>query len=114
MPVDLLRRHIAHGPDHASSPGDRFGRKLAPVVRLFVALLPKVGDTEVEDFDLTRVRHENVRRFDVAVNDAFSVGRGETLRDALADLEPFVQRNRSSIFFNRTMRRRAKYGICSW
>ena len=85
----LLGRHVAcrsHG--HALHRDG--GRKAHD--RLFG--LSQLGQSEVEDLDAAVFGDEDVVRLEVAVNDAFLVGRGEAVRDlhAVADREPERQR----------------------
>ena len=49
------------------------------------------GQPEIQNLSVTALRHENVRRFDVAVNDALAVRRVQRVRNLDAEIEKQFQ-----------------------
>jgi hypothetical protein len=66
--LEPLGRHVAKGPDDVAR-----GRQVTPPVGL--------GEAEVDDPDGALVIHQQVRRLDVAVQDALVVRVGQRLGD---------------------------------
>ena len=76
---DLLRRHVSDGPEHGAWLGraaNRRGLRRVPTP----ARIDLLRQAEVQDFDAPLASDEDVLRLQVAVNDPFLVGGGETLR----------------------------------
>jgi len=68
----LLRRHVGDGAERRA-----FIRELW--------LATEFRQPKIHDFDLARFREEDVRTLDVTVNDAFVMGRSESVRDGEPD-----------------------------
>ena len=77
-PAGLLRRHVAGGAENRT--GQRQGRGVAPRVGHGVRAL---GEPEIADLRRTVFRQENVRGFEVPVDDAALVGRVHAMRELL-------------------------------
>jgi hypothetical protein len=92
----LLRRHVAHRPDHrARARPPREGGQAGGVARVDGLLaLGQLGEAEVQDLDEPVARHEQVLRLQVAVHDPVLVGRGEASRDLQPVVEGAVRRQR--------------------
>jgi len=93
--VDLLRGHVTDRADHSGGSGERLCRRHAPGGRLACRLLAQAGNPEVEDLHLAGAGDKNIRRFDVAVDNALAVCGGETFGDGPANFEPLAQRDLS-------------------
>ena len=65
----LLGRHVGDGPDHFTAARDEISGFGLQVVERRVL---DARDTEVEDLRVTARRHEDVRRLDIAVDDALA------------------------------------------
>ena len=65
--TDLLRRRIEQGSDNAALPGEALG-SLGP------------GNTEIHDLQRAAIGQHEVRRFDVAMDEALLMGIGQTHR----------------------------------
>ena len=76
----LLRRHVAHGPEHSSRICvARQRRRRGVLGRTSKRRLAR--QAEVEDLDLAVAGQEQVVRLEVAMDDAFVVGGGQALGD---------------------------------
>ncbi len=88
---DLLGRRVRHGQ---RSPGETGDGALALVI-----LVQDLGDAEVEEAHLSRLRDQHVRRLEIAVHDQLRV----RVRDRLRDLEeqdqprPRIERARAHV-----------------
>ena len=80
----LLWRHVCRGAER--DPG--FGVNLRPRdVRGARRQRCHHGKAEVENFDLSFLRHEHVRRLEIAMDDARRVRRGQAVRDLDGEVE---------------------------
>ena len=68
--AQLFGRHVVEGADHRPGEGRSRLQRLAVVGR------DQLGETEVQDFDLTVVGHHHVCRLQIPVGDAFGVRGG--------------------------------------
>ena len=92
--VHLLRRHVAHGPHHDA--GHRLWRGGQRRVRQALGgWRRELGQAEVEDLDAVLRRDEDVRRLQVAMDDALLVGCAQPVRDLRAEVERAAQRQPS-------------------
>src|SRR5712691_1680095 len=100
----LLGRHVSDRPDGRARACEPFRRGagrgqrgspggLSPAV-MFEGQL---GKTEIENFDMAATGDKNVRRFDVAVDDALAVRRVESLRNLDAHAKQFVGPERAAL-----------------
>jgi hypothetical protein len=80
LAAKLLRRHIAGCSD--DDPGLGLGGMRYP------------GDTEIHDFGATILGDENIRRFDIPVNDTVTMGVRQPPAYLSDDLEPSTYRER--------------------
>src|ERR1700728_1520333 len=88
----LLWRHVCDGTDHRTSTGDNrveagrgrcrygFARKRRRIVR-------DLGEAEIENFGMAALVDEDVRRFDVPMHDALTMGGIERVGYLHADLD---------------------------
>src|SRR6202034_947784 len=56
-------------------------------------LYASLGQAKIENLDLSRGRHKDIGRFDVAMNDAFLVSGIQSLGDLNADVEQLREQN---------------------
>src|SRR5579872_3557655 len=85
FPTNLLGRHVARGPH------DESGLARAVLRRR----IREFRQSEVEDFDSSRIRYEQVFGLEVAMDDALLMGGGETMRDLRAILSRNTRRQRA-------------------
>jgi hypothetical protein len=88
LALGLLRRHVRYGSDNRAIDGDGRRTRGRECRRFQRAPIDELRQAEIEQLDLTVIRHRDVRRFQVAMDDAAGVGR----RDRVGDLEPVVER----------------------
>ena len=94
----LLGRHVGSRTEddsgHRRSPRHRRGLgKISG--RIFPIPGVRFRETEVQDFDLSLPRHFDVRRFQIAVHDAFLVRLFERIGNLARDVTRLVKRQRS-------------------
>ena len=103
-PVDrlaagLLRRHVGGGAEDEAGRGAGVGerRGLRQVGRRGARALPRLGEAEVENRGLAVGSELDVRRLEVAVDDALLVGLFERLGDLPRDRDGLVDGNRPAL-----------------
>ena len=98
LPPRLLRRHVGGGSEEESRRrrSRRHRRRLRYVRRSRLVSRVRLREAEIEHLDLAVLRELDVRRFQVAVDDALLVSLFEGLGDLPRDLDRFVDRNRSA------------------
>jgi hypothetical protein len=89
--ADLLRGHVARGPEDAPLLGGErgLGRRIA---RDRVGALVDLGEAEVEDLHLSFAGHHHVLGLQVAVDHTHPVRPGEPTRDLRADARDLAER----------------------
>ncbi len=80
--ADLLGRHVACGAHHDARFGALGHRRQRSMGGGFG--LRQFGEAEVENLDAAIFGDEKIFRLQVAVDDAFFVGRGQSVRDLQA------------------------------
>ncbi len=83
----LLRRHIGDRTQGASGAGQVFFRDRRRGAGFFWHKGTHLRQAEVEDLGVAAIRDEEIRRLDVAVNNALSVGGIESVGDFDAEVE---------------------------
>ena len=84
----LLRRHVCQGADRRSRSG-QIGHltRLGDRGRRGIDNFKQLGQSEIEDLDVSSMGDEDVRGFNVAVDDAFAVSCVESVGDLDAQTE---------------------------
>src|SRR6266540_4217247 len=93
LAANLLRRHVASSSQHRPRSG--LG-EWPGVPSDLVGGLCELREPEVEDLDAPLPRHEDVVRFQVAVDDAFVMRGGESLGDLACIVDGLATRGRGS------------------
>ena len=81
----LLRRHVADGAQHGAGTGVLRGRQ--QVRARAAGRACSLGEAEVEQLRAPLVRHEDVLRLQVPVNDPLLVRRGQSLCDLRGEVD---------------------------
>jgi hypothetical protein len=92
----LFRRHVADGAQHQTwfgAANHRRHHRCRAASRL--AERDRLRQAEIEDLDAGVSRDEDVLRFQVAMNDAFLMRRGQAARDLHRDVDRAPRRQRS-------------------
>ena len=93
--ASLLRRHVCRGAQDHAPPGRAAGQRRRIVVVRSRAL--HLGQTEVQDLRVAATADEDVRRLDVAVDDAGVVRGVERIGDFDAERQHRVQRQAAAL-----------------
>ncbi len=80
----LLRRHVGDRAETQTSAGE-------------IGLPRELGDAEIDDFHFTALGEHHVGGFDVAVDDAGIMGRGQAAGDLLGYRARVIDRQRSTL-----------------
>src|SRR5271169_261146 len=59
-----------------------------------ISRIRQLRQTEVQDLGFAPIGDENVRRFDIAMDDPFFVSRGQTISDLRCEVQQFASRKR--------------------
>src|SRR5260370_11801809 len=90
----LLRRHISRSTHHYAGFGSvSHGGQRSVIARL---RLSQFGEAEVENFYAAILRDENIFWLQVAMNDAFLMSRGESMRDLQSVIQSLAGGDRSA------------------
>jgi hypothetical protein len=93
----LLRRHVAGTADDCAGHRTTGYRRRIRNIDGSAFIGERLCQSEIEHFHLAVGRELDVRRLQVAVNDAAFVRRFERLRDLLRNLQSFIDRNRAAL-----------------
>src|SRR5437764_4599101 len=107
MTFDLLGRHIGQGAGIGVRIGERGrGRRLS-------LRLEQVGETEIQNLELTIGRDLDIARLQITVNDAYTMRSFETRGHLLAQLQnvAFRQRTASEFSFESQSRHKLRHKI---
>jgi hypothetical protein len=87
----LLRRHVRRRADHGADLRRQIGRGIGVRCR---RIGPHLRESEIEHFHPAVVAQDDVRRLQIAMDDAAIVGGGQRLRHGARDLDDARHRQR--------------------
>src|SRR5262249_1733325 len=97
--ANLFRRHVGHRTDRGSTVGQRVVARKGGCFMCSTrgSCRPiHLRQTKIEDLRLTAIGDEDIRGFDIPVNDSRGVGSIQSVGYLDTEVEKFVQRQRAS------------------
>ena len=92
--TNLLGRHVTGGAHHSARFGG-MGQGRQRGVRAAFGL-SQFGESEIEDLDAAIFGDEKIFRLQIAMNNSFFVGRGQSMRDLQGVIQGLAHRDRSA------------------